>query len=396
MLYFVFSYMISVYWYKIGYFSVVDIFFDTDPASNIKSLAHGVGRNALSHAFLEFFTVPVRILEFLFASALEFNNPALLREYLSLAIAPCFSALTLVYFYRCLVLVNTSDESAILLTMIYAFSITNLLFSIIPETYSISCFLITYLIYYYLLLDRAYKRSDLKVWILLGVLLAGVTITNLFIFLIVYAAFILKGANFSFNTVKNLFFSSIVCIVIVVVLHKLSLILFTADAGKEGGVDWIAMHLKSNLIGVVSNFLNLFSASINAIFAFEPKPFFRLCSESECNALTFARDKDDLVILGLVGMAWLLLLTRVKSYALSTEWQSLYIVCGLILLFNFSLHTIFGREMFMYTKHWITPLFLILVPLCRGYRALLYVWLLTTIVVNLNFLYDVEKLAPFI
>ena len=98
--YFISCYAISISWYYSGYFDVYDILFDTDPNENLKSFAHGWGRHAVSHAFLELFSIPIRIIEFAFSSLGIISNRIEFRELIALSISPIFSALTLVCFFK--------------------------------------------------------------------------------------------------------------------------------------------------------------------------------------------------------------------------------------------------------------------------------------------------------
>ena len=67
--YFIVCYAIAATWYFSGYFSVINVFFDTDPSFNIASFSHGSwGRHAVSHPLIEIFAAPIRILEVVFSS----------------------------------------------------------------------------------------------------------------------------------------------------------------------------------------------------------------------------------------------------------------------------------------------------------------------------------------
>ena len=96
--YFLLCYAIAIYLNEKGYFLVFDIFFDTDPTSNLNSIAHGWGRHAISHAFLELFSIPIRIIEMIYSSFFMVSNRLEFRELIALGISPIFSSFTLVYF----------------------------------------------------------------------------------------------------------------------------------------------------------------------------------------------------------------------------------------------------------------------------------------------------------
>ena len=97
LIYFLFCYFISINWYLKGYFSVYDIFFDTDPNTNLASFAHGWGRHAISHPFLEIFTLPIRTIEFIISKFYLSFNKIEFREILALSISPTFSTLKIFF-----------------------------------------------------------------------------------------------------------------------------------------------------------------------------------------------------------------------------------------------------------------------------------------------------------
>jgi len=136
-------YSLAVHWHDKGYFLVFDIFFDTDPNSNLASFAHGWGRHAISHSFLELFSIPIRIIEMIYSNLFMVADRLEFREIIALSISPIFSALTLIYFYRILILLNIKTLDANIFTLIFAVSFSNIIFAIVPETYAISCFLIS-------------------------------------------------------------------------------------------------------------------------------------------------------------------------------------------------------------------------------------------------------------
>jgi hypothetical protein len=176
-------YSLAIHWYDKGYFSVYDIFFDTDPSSNLGSFAHGWGRHAISHAFLELFSIPIRIIEMIYSNLFVVTDRLEFREIIALSLSPIFSALTLVYFYRILTLLNINKLDANVFTLIFAVSFSNIVFAIVPETYAISCFFISYLIYYFLENEKQKVNGNVLVWITLATLLSGITITNICIFI---------------------------------------------------------------------------------------------------------------------------------------------------------------------------------------------------------------------
>ena len=393
--YFISCYAISISWYYSGYFDVYDILFDTDPNENLKSFAHGWGRHAVSHAFLELFSIPIRIIEFAFSSLGIISNRIEFRELIALSISPIFSALTLVCFFKILRQLNIKTIDANIFTLIFAASFSNVIFAIVPETYAISCFLIALLVHYYLKSGEIKQSGSSLVWFIIAILLTGITITNICIFFLIYSTHLLKHEKLGYSDAfKRATLYSISAILLVYVFYKTSHFLLAYETGPEGGADWIAAYLTTSLNSAVLNLANLFSASINAFLAALPTTALHSgCTEFTCNALSFTRYKADYLWLSGVAIICSAFTYASMKYLKEKRWHDLYLIIGLIIAFNFSLHVLFGQEMFMYTQHWIIPLCLILVPVLSGKRALSIALLLLLVGVNLQFLLNIEQLV---
>lgn len=398
--YFISCYAISISWYYNGYFDVYNIFFDTDPNINLSSFAHGRGIHAVRHAFLELFSVTIRIIEFAFSSLSTISNRLEFRELLALAISPIFSALTIVYFYKILIQLKIKTIDANIFTLIFSASFSNVIFAIIPETYAISCFLIALLVHYYLRSGQMKQSGSPLTWLIIAILLTGITITNIGIFFLIFSAHLLKNEKFDYyNTFRKASLYSISAVLLVFIYYKMSHFLFSAITGidlKTGSaIDWIAKYVTTSLYKAGINIINLFSASINAFLAASPTtrvPYI-FSSEVWYNLLSFTRYKADYLWLSSVAILCSAFAYASKEHLKEKRWHDLYLISGLIIVFNFSLHVLFGREMFMYTQHWIIPLCLILVPVLSGRRALSITFLLLLVGVNLQFLFNVEQLV---
>lgn len=387
-------YSLAINWYETGYFSVFNIFFDTDPSSNLASFAHGWGRHARIHAFLELFSIPIRIIEMVYSFFFAIADRLEFRELIALSISPIFSSLTLIYIYRILIILNIKTTDANIFTLIFAVSFTNLVFSVIPETYAISCFFITYLIFYFLNNERKKCSGNILVWFSLAVLLAGITITNIFIFYLIFIVHLLKNEQLSrLDAFIKASFYSVIALLIVMAFYKVSHFVLDYETGTEGNSKWIAKFMTASFGELKSNIVNLFSASINSFAATYPNvTALDKCGDFACNQLSFIRDKSDFLLLTCVAIIWGAIIFHSKKLVFEKRWQNLYIICGLIVVFNFALHILFGREMFMYTQHWITPLLLLLVPIIQNKRFISIGLLLLLIIMNFNFLFNVEQL----
>jgi hypothetical protein len=388
-------YSLAIHWYETGYFDVFDILFDTDPNTNLPSLAHGRGRHAISHVFLEWFTIPIRIIEMIYSSLFVVADRLEFREIIALSISPIFSALTIVCFYRILIILNIKKLDANIFTLVFAVSFSNIIFAIIPETYAISCFFISYLIYYFLENEKQKVSGNVLVWLSLAILLSGITITNICIFYLIFFVHLLKNEQLSwFNAAKKASFYSLIAVLTVIAIYKISHFVLDYKLGYEASFEWIATFITSSFWQSKSNSVNFFSASMNSLIGILPKlTDNNFCIEFTCNAVSFTRDRTDFLLIGFVAIFWAAVAFRTKKFVSEKRWQNLYLICSLIIAFNFVLHTLFGREMFLYTQHWITPLLLLLIPIIQDKRFISISLLLLLVIVNVNFLLNVEQLV---
>lgn len=397
--YFLICYATALYWYESGYFSVSDIFFDSDPDTNLASFAHGVGRNSLTHALQELIFYPIKGIEVIYQLAVDIQDVARLREIVALTISPLFSTLTLICFFYILRELQLDTKSAVWFTVLFAVSLNNIVFAIIPESYAVSGFLIAALIYYQLRLANLGQGGHPLVWGVLAVCLAGVTVTNIAIFCLVYFVhlFRIQGFNY-FKAALIAGGYSLGALIIMVALYKVS---HWGDTATDVRSDWIngagnvATFVISSLWQVKSNLINLFAASVNALVGFNPNVFLNQCSpETVCNAVSVTRRTDsDLIWLGVVAALSIAMIGLSVKPLTDQRWHNLYFVSIPIIAFNFLLHSLFGQEMFLYIQHWILPLLLLLVPI-----LVKRLWMVPTlsalfIAVNLYFLFSVDAIV---
>jgi hypothetical protein len=395
--YFLLGYFLAITWYESQYFSVVDIFFQSNPSINLKSFSHGWGGHAISHPFLEFFTVPVRAVEFVCSLFFDITDRFKFRELVALAISPAFSSLTLLYLYKTLIVLNIKPLDAIIFTLIFSATFTNIIFSIIPESYGASCFLISVLLHYFFTYEKSGGYYDWIVWFILAVSLAGVTITNICIFSLVFFIHLLKNKNMNCKYAAILTaFYALFAFLAVMLFYQLTLNLLDLGVRPAGSISWISKWLQTDMSGIATNAINFFSASINSFFGIFPEiKTNEYCKDVSCNAIYFNRNKSHLVFLVIVALVWAFFLFYSRKFLREKKWVNLYIICSLIVAYNFILHIFFGTETFLYTQHWIVPLFLLMIPLLEKSRMASIILLILLVVVNGNFLLSADQLVGY-
>lgn len=96
------------------------------------------------------------------------------------------SSLTVVYIYRILKLVGLKEKTSILLSLLYLFSFSNIIFTSGIETYNFAAFFLVLLWYYFIKnKDNEFDNKKYLLLGILGVLSFSMTITNYIVFLII-------------------------------------------------------------------------------------------------------------------------------------------------------------------------------------------------------------------
>ncbi len=399
--YFLTCYFLSLHWFDMGVFGVYNVFFDSDPNTTIGSFAHGWGRNAISHPFIDLLSIPVRGVELIVSSlGLGGGDPLVLREKIALAINPFFSSLTIFVYFHIAKLIVQDRVIVILFTVLYAFSFSNIIFALVPDTYAISGFFISVLLYYFtkaLFLDVQPRKTT---WFLLAIIMTSITITNIFTFFIVYFGYLhsLKKNSFFKNSRDSILLSSVALGVVVVVFYSLYSFLesYGYRIGQEGTTDWIQLFLAKSVLQSANNAFNFLVASVNAFAAFTPViKDADVCVQEICNQFSFRRETND--IYNILILTLIIFITSINWKKIN-DFKQLYlcILCGLIIGFNFLLHMLFGIEMFLYSQHWFTPLCLILLCLFSRQKAAVATFLGVTLLFNLNFVLEINSIITAI
>jgi hypothetical protein len=386
--YFIAFYAFSLLLYYNDLFKFHDIFFDTDPDTNLNAFAHGKSRHAISHPFLEFFSIPVIILELLFSyfglipekESLAFNigalngqsllAPSSFREIFVLTFSPFFSVLTIHIFNELLKLQKLPDQTKFATILLFSFGFSNIVFAAIVETYALSGLLILATIYYSYHLRIARSSGSLFMWGALATFLCGVTITNICIFSIVF--FIHNLMNLKNNFFRSLFYTlcmSISSLIFVLVIFFVSHKILQVPPGNEGKLDWIKLFLSFDISHMANNAYNFLVAMLHTFIGYTPSYFdSESCWAKICTPVVAVSFERPLTYTGLFIVAAFFIILYVfrkaiiKTYKNHQESYFLFIISLLILGYNFILHSIFGRELFMYSQHWVAALSILLIP----------------------------------
>ena len=164
-----------------GAFTCFNTLFDADPGLTLEAICCGGGSNHLSHPLLEYlFSIPIggiaKLWSLLTSGGLD---EVLVRRSLGLIVVPAAAGLQAFVLLRLFRWLGISLRSAFLLALLSSVSFSKIIFGSMPESYCLSALCI---LFAYVLFLRTRDRRGVRVeltWIALGVLTAGITVTNI-------------------------------------------------------------------------------------------------------------------------------------------------------------------------------------------------------------------------
>lgn len=95
------------------------------------------------------------------------------------------SSLTVLFLYKTLSKIEKDNKFNIIVSLIYLFSFSNIIFTASPETYNFSALFLLILWYYFIGKNTKYNLLSKIILVVLGIFCFAFTITNIFIFIIV-------------------------------------------------------------------------------------------------------------------------------------------------------------------------------------------------------------------
>ncbi len=384
-IYFLFMLSVAIAFYEKGYYDVYNVFFDDDPNTNIISMAYSVlgdnTRNAYSHLFLELVSIPIQILYKIgnFTSA----------EHLTLIVSPLMTSLSVFILYKTLCY-NTNKINSLLLAVSFSLIFCNFIFGVMPSTYPQGLLSII-LINYYFIKSSYEKESSLFIWLLLAILASSITITNVIIFAIYYFIYNISAKKNSL--IHSLIYTAIISLAslfIVILLYLTYSYLFKGGSyGPEGRPEWIMDYLSLepvSIIGKLKNLINTF------YFAFVPSDIgFRDIDIDNMVGLSYIKGEIYNYVWVTIAIILTSLLIAIKSHR-HVE-VNLWLTSFIIVLYNFTLHSVFSYEQYLYVLHWILSIFMMMLPLTsRLHWSFISVCVLIQATMIYNFLSKVDSL----
>jgi hypothetical protein len=383
---FMFHWSLELRLEKLEVLNQYSVFFESDPNDVLSTFAcwgldNVVYRRGFIHANLgTFFGVPIKAFgkTFSIISHGKVDRSNLQRQ-LGLLVVPISAALFYLVFHRLLLQLGFSLSLASLFTLLAFVSFSQMIFGSIPETFAISnlAIALTFLLF---VIDRGRRgiRSFLT-WTAVGVFATGITITNIVpVIILFWLRENYKRSSFIVSIAKSLGIAALI-LALTVTLNAITFFATDVTHGTLKQEASAASEYKTRNVYLISKkFLTFPALLINSIIAPMPKTQpdeYTIKEYPKSRYLfRFTFDLDEwqeepstkpFSPRNLAGIAlFLLLLLPIRSFANSD--RSLFLLSWgalLIIGFNWSLHSIWGTDRFLYSQHWYFSLMFLLAAL---------------------------------
>ena len=277
-------------------------------------------------------------------------NGIVLNKMLSIIILSALtSSLSVLFIYKILDKVNKDNKTNILLSLIYLFSFSNIIFTASIETYNFAALFLIILWYYFISKTDKFTIYSYIILIILGILSFSFTLTNICIFFIVlFLLFINKKVN-----LKN---SIIVCILVLISVVGLNITqklvwnntpFFWKVNVNEETTNYTEKKISlTNIKNVVKN--DYYNSIISSDIYMDIKYGDKFNNQNYIITFTKTNPVNILLITIFYLTTIILLIRNFKKNRLFNT--------GLLLalIFNTCLHTIYGNDgTFLYSLHFL-------------------------------------------
>jgi hypothetical protein len=367
---------ISLHFDALFGFDQLDLFFNADASARLRCMIEGRcgGRSSFSHPNLALFVNPPVAVAAVAMGAATGIEPERARRIAALGVSPLASAAKApIVFYVLLALGLTLAQAAVL-ALLSAVSFSQLAFGSIPESFALSGLLLAA---GYGLALRCMRTGDRRLWpwLVLGVLVVGITISNLVAVAILFAAVGLASGERSRVLLARM--GALVAVVLaatIALVATLGSLYELKEVDLAGGSEYTQRWLKTHraldrAAAMPSAFAHTFTApapglgrNLPATLAGSKYPYrfliehreWRFCVDHWLGAVFFA-----LFAIGAFGYR------RAEAPA---RW-----LCGAslaILGFNAGLHAVWGVDLILYSQHWQMALVVLLAGLYREFASM--------------------------
>jgi len=350
-----------------------NVLFDSDPTR--MAFSHGWDRRNLIHPnFSNFFNPPVRILAKIIAISGVTKLPEWeIRRFVGLIVVPLFSGikvlLIFIFFYR----IGFSIFQVFLITILSMVSFSQVIFGSIPEHFALSGFFI--FVIYFLITDLVKNGGKIRksAWLTAGVLMGGITVTNLIIFgllLFIPLLFVKREVvkPFYYTGVMLLSVVTINFIIAFTMIRVFDLDFRAVPSFVESFIRRDPMIKLAQAPSAVANTiaptrLNMTAKPSRYIKPDNIENVSNINSERYTYMLTLEGTPGIRSVKNALGLVTILLVIAgtIRGLFAGILFRVLTVSSVIVIAFNLVLHAIWGSEYFLYSQHW---LFSTLILLC--------------------------------
>lgn len=370
---FLLNYAIELKFYRLGVLDEWDVIFDTDPVSALSSIANGWGGGTpgFSHPnFSYFFSLPIRAFARI-ASGLMLGEEHFIRKQLALLVVPMASAVQAGLIYLILRRWSLGIVQASLLTMVAIVSFSQLIFGSVPDSFGVSSLVIATAIFLMAAGIGGTSTKGFACWVVLGVVGAGVTITNIVPISILHFFSTLSTAP----TLVIAAFRTIVAAIVAVAATLAIAFLGTALYGHNQRAFYEDMSRSEALQTEPTKRFTAFPLTLaNTLLAPTPnivenRPAI-LKHHKYPYSFTFdgSPNRSSPEFLSSILVLAMVMLGAINLMQGSSRDRRFAMALLAILTYNWILHSFWGTELFLYSSHWLVPELLLLSGLFRMKR----------------------------
>lgn len=379
---------IALQFEKTGALDQYDVFFDADTIAGMECMVKNQcgGRSSFSHPNLALFLNPP-----LQASAWALKqvgildrDEAALRRALALLVCPFASTLKVLAVFGVLLLLGLASGQAFLLSLLCIVSFSQIIFGSIPESFALSGLLLA-AAHLFAIYEMRSERQRFWPWVVLGVLTAGIAVTNLVVVVILFVV-----ARLYLNVRTRLVVSHAVLLSVLIVLPTVLLpSLFRntyhlIEVDTRGGITYTKRWMKTEYaadraLETPATWAHTFAA---------PKPYIGTNSRAirEQSKYPYRFTLSPAKVFSSYDPLTLLILLLLVAGAIShikaprmAKWMAGASLC--VVAFNWVLHSIWGVELFLYSQHWHLTLLILLAGLFLRERPRMRALTLAAVVV---------------
>lgn len=370
-----------------GGFDKIDLLFDADTKWYLEGFetgggAHGSwGGRGLAHLNVTNLINPPIAAVSVCAGVID--GPSLnhnIRRILAVAVAPCASGVRTFFVWSVLSVMGCSLLDSLLFVALSVVCFSGVLFGSIPESFGLSGACFAYLSY--LAAAFCFRKGKISApqWLISGALLFSITITNIVPFgMVLFCLYRVK-----LGRIRTAILRTGIMLIGAIAISCAAFLILTGMYGAYKNLSPRIGQLeevRTSVDAVVAGFYGFPRATLYAFAPPEPNILMAAQDTSgnvrppKALRITFRKDIQRIAnVLGeggavrvgqtspyLEGLSWVLFLS-VLAFATVGVWKSeqaqrtLAAICLLQIAFHWVLHSVFGKEPFLYTLHWLIPL----------------------------------------